>query len=516
MSKDPDVLAAANLGIHVRGTAKAKELSESPQPLLKQPGSSRLTHALFCSSILILNFDTGIVPASLFKITQEIDMTFQQQAAIGSLVFLGICVGSLVVTSVFQQFSAQKILSCVMLLNAISAGVFSVSSNLYILYITRFIMGFTKSFFVIYGPVWVNEFSPPESCTKWLAALQASSTLGIIIGYVMAGVIINILYDYGTWRTAIQIQVVFLIPLLLWLRATYYKNIDIIDTTDFRKTTTLVSPGDRPTGESKFVRMDTVNISHLSSYMQQLKMLFSNSLFIFITLSLCSLCFVVTGIQYWITLYLIQVLNSNPAEVVLLFSIICTTGPMSGVMFGGWLSDHMGGYKGENLITAVELCVIFSLFASVFSISIGFVGTLNYVCPLLWIMMFFGGALFPTATGININSLSREYQSSASSFSQLAFNLGSYFAPVISATVMDYYEDPIEGLRWGFRTVLFASTLGVVFLLVAWIICSARHGRKGEYNDFDEEKDVVGELKNYSNNEYKNEILLRRLHSYSF
>lgn len=176
----------------------------------------------------------------------------------------------------------------------------------------------------------------------------------------------------------------------------------------------------------------------------------------------------------------------------------------------------MGGYKGENLITAVELCVIFSLFASVFSISIGFVGTLDYLCPLLWIMMFFGGALFPTATGININSLSREYQSSASSFSQLAFNLGSYLAPVLSATVMDNYSDPIEGLRWGFRLILCMSVLGVVFLFSAWAVCKGRYKKTGEYADFDEERDVVGELRKFSDNEYKMEVLRQRMHSFSF
>jgi len=44
----------------------------------------------------------------------------------------------------------------------------------------------------------------------------------------------------------------------------------------------------------------------------------------------------------------------------------------------------------------------------------------------------------PTAIGVNVNTLSREYQSSSSSISQLVYNLGGYFmAPVASAAVMD-------------------------------------------------------------------------------
>jgi len=58
--------------------------------------------------------------------------------------------------------------------------------------------------------------------------------------------------------------------------------------------------------------------------------------------------------------------------------------------------------------------------------------------PLLWSLLFFGAALIPTATGVVVNSVSREHQAASSSMSQLIFNLGGYFlAPVLSAAVMD-------------------------------------------------------------------------------
>jgi len=58
--------------------------------------------------------------------------------------------------------------------------------------------------------------------------------------------------------------------------------------------------------------------------------------------------------------------------------------------------------------------------------------------PLLWSLLFFGAALIPTATGVVVNSVSRENQAASSSMSQLIFNLGGYFlSPVLSAAVMD-------------------------------------------------------------------------------
>ncbi len=122
----------------------------------------------------------------------------------------------------------------------------------------------------------------------------------------------------------------------------------------------------------------------------------------------------------------------------------------------------------------------------------------------------------PTATGINVNAVGREYQSASSSFSQLIFNLGGYFmAPVLSAFVMDQFSDPIVGLQWGLRAVLGVSLVGMVFLLSAWLVAYCRMRKEG-YLDFEEEGDQVGELKGYQAGELQLEVMRRRAHSHSF
>jgi hypothetical protein len=127
------------------------------------------------------------------------------------------------------------------------------------------------------------------------------------------------------------------------------------------------------------------------------------------TASLCSLNFVVTGIQYWITMYLIVVLDSDPVAVYFIFVVTCITAPLCGVLVGAYVADQMGGYKGENVTTAIKLCSVFALLGFCFAIPIGFVGNLFYIVPLLWSLLFFGGCLMPTATGVNVNTVSKEY-----------------------------------------------------------------------------------------------------------
>ena len=173
-------------------------------------------------------------------------------------------------------------------------------------------------------------------------------------------------------------------------------------------------------------------------------MLITNKIFICMTLILCSIYFVGSGIQYWITAYLLVVLRSNPVDVLMYFSITAITSPLAGALVGGYIADHYGGYKGENLPVAVRLSFLFGILGFIFAIPIGFVNSIIYVIPLLWCFFFFGGCLIPTATGISVNSVNREYQSTATSFSQLIFNLGGYFlAPISAALIMDSAEDEI-------------------------------------------------------------------------
>ena len=67
-------------------------------------------------------------------------------------------------------------------------------------------MGVTEAFIVIYGPVWVNNYSPFQHQAKWMGILHSCSVLGVVLGYIVAGIVINFFSKYLSWRFAIQIQ----------------------------------------------------------------------------------------------------------------------------------------------------------------------------------------------------------------------------------------------------------------------------------------------------------------------
>jgi MFS family permease len=139
------------------------------------------------------------------------------------------------------------------------------------------------------------------------------------------------------------------------------------------------------------------------------------------------------------------------------------------------------------VLTAIKLCAGFGVLAFIFAAPIGFLNSLIYIMPLLWSLLFFGAALIPTATGVVVNSVGRELQAASSSMSQLIFNLGGYFcAPVISAAVMDQFEDEMKGMIWGFRVCLMWSFFGIIFIILAWYHASKKFEN---YHAFQDEVD---------------------------
>ena len=90
------------------------------------------------------------------------------------------------------------------------------------------------------------------------------------------------------------------------------------------------------------------------------------------------------------------------------------------------------------IIEPVTEATVFGTSAFIFSIPIGFFGSLFYFAPLLWCILCAGSALIPTAMGVLINSVDKEHRAASSSLNQLICNLGGFFAaPIVSAYIMD-------------------------------------------------------------------------------
>ena len=459
-----------------------------------------LIFSIFLLSDLFLNYDTGVIPASLIEITNEIDLDYSEQALIASLLYLGLSCSSFFVGFFFSKFSPSKVCSASLFINAISSLIFSFSSKNVFLFSTRFMMGVTEAFLTVYGPVWVNNYSPLQYMATWMGILHSCSIVGVFIGYLFASIINNFLKDYLSWRFAMQIQgyAEIIFALFFFMEKDEYINVDLrktipakefeLEQNDYIVNNSLpsnnASKRNLNSARRHDPRVDTIELDNLGRYLLQAKIVLKNKLYVALTLGMSSIYFIVTGIQFWITKYLIEILKADQLVVNITFSLISITAPLSGVLFGGTVSDKYGGYKGRNETKALQMCVGFAIVAFIFSFPMGFLFQIFYLSVLLWTFLFFGASIIPIATGIMISTVPKDCQATSSSISQLIFNLFGYFcSPMITGFIMDSFEDKNQGFIWGMRVIFWWAIICLICFITSYFISKNNNRRNSGENE---------------------------------
>jgi MFS family permease len=209
-----------------------------------------------------------------------------------------------------------------------------------------------------------------------------------------------------------------------------------------------------------------------------LRVLCGTKVYIYMVIALACLYFVVTGIQFWVTSYLIVVLGARKADVVPAFGVTAITAPLLGVILGGKFVDFMGGSRGAHGIArTIKCCMIFGALAGTAAIGCSFVPRSSYGFPLaialISFTLLFGGAIIPAATGVLMASVPTELRKDAIAVAQFTYQLLGYAsAPLISALIMEVARAAgIEGgdaLALGYRVVMFWSLLALFAIINAF------------------------------------------------
>ena len=154
--------------------------------------------------------------------------------------------------------------------------------------------------------------------------------------------------------------------------------------------------------------------------------------------ALSSLYFVVTGIQFWGTSYMLVTLSAPRSAVNTMFVICAGTGPTLGVFYGGWIIDKMGGYVGsKQRVISLKICFVTGILAGIFAT----IGSLvdhfyTFIC-CLWLILFLGASLLPACTGMLVSVVPRKYRPISSSLSIFVFNIFGYsFSLFLSGYLM--------------------------------------------------------------------------------
>ena len=128
---------------------------------------------------------------------------------------------------------------------------------------------------------------------------------------------------------------------------------------------------------------------------------------------------------------------------------------------------------------ALRICLRFAVADLPFALYVGYIEDFTFFLIGFWLLMFLGACLVPTCYGIMVSCVPRQYQSASSAFGQIFFNIFGYFAaPIVSGYVIDTFEDPLAGLQWGFRAILWSNILAVAFLIAALCVATSKERRR--------------------------------------
>lgn len=259
----------------------------------------------------------------------------------------------------------------------------------------------------------------------------------------------------------------------------------------------------------------------------------------------------VTGIQFWVTDYLVTFLGADPNAVVVGFALASLTGPTAGVFFGGtlrshalaaagvppahlcvwpclagWVVDKRGGYKdetGHSTVIALECCVLFGVCALVCSILTVLFRDFLAVIAALWLVLFFGGYGLCAVRGCRLHHLtpatpvwtqpqmpapSRDgdhHRGCAAPPSIVQFCMGhdavqlsrlrrcalhlrpacagTAGAPVCVPTRTHRVCVQWTSLAWGFRFVMAASGLAMVFMVIGWRTAAREYEQRSAHTE---------------------------------
>ena len=336
--------------------------------------------------------------------------------------------------------------------------------------------------------MWVDDFGG-SSKTFWMSLLNLATLLGIVVGYSITALFNNLhtSFDFITWRFSFYFQIFFLIFAFVVYYFTderdlatnnivtekntaqndAYANLPLLRPSFFRSPSLILNMNpDQLYNEeisglsiedevedrnSLEIEMELNQIKERASekieplvmhgaaptnldIIPAMKIFIKKQLYVISMLTLCSLFFIITAIQYWISDYMIGVLHVPQSEVFKLFVIVSLSGPSAGLIIGGKISESLGGYTGKN---ALSFCLVNAIIASVLGIFLPIIDNYKVLIILIWLELFFGSAIVPNLQGLMITSIPQPVRGLGNSMAQLVMNLfGNLPAPILYGYVV--------------------------------------------------------------------------------
>ena len=179
-----------------------KYYPDIPIPLSLQihPIKKLLTFILLILILCASSMDLGIISASINTIKNDLHINNKQLGHFGSFEYIGHIIGTIVIYSVINKINRKMLLISAVVFKAITLCINAFTNVYMVLLIGRCFAGISHIFFLIYFPIWVEQYGNKEKKGIMFALIQIGLSFGIGVGFVLCTLlnkkVINVIIIY--------------------------------------------------------------------------------------------------------------------------------------------------------------------------------------------------------------------------------------------------------------------------------------------------------------------------------
>ena len=457
---------------------------------------SRILRFALVSSFILLNItfsaDVGVIASSKFKLQKDLNFNDKEFATFNSITSTGRILGTFIYMGLLTRDNRKLLTSICLLASCGLFFSFLFTSQKFVLFGIRFLLGLSRNFFQIYVPVYVDQFGVKPLKTIMISISNITSPLGRALGFAIGTAL-----GEDRWRYSFCVVGLILLSLavLIILSPSRYFSAGATFVGYYSKENGRLVKNkeeNKRYGDSVFevgeIKMKKKGGLDLNDLLDILK----NPTFMFSTFTRASVSFIFDISHLFIKDYVQKGLGeTNQILLLSYYSLASGIGPSVGGAIGGLIVTKVGGYEHKN---SCKMISIFSVLTFITTFFLCFTDTLITFCLSLFAFYATAYMFYPIITGYAVNSLNAKQKGTGYSFTILICTVcGNFPGPLYYGIINDYYKETNPRLAW--RCSIFYYIVGFTLLQFA---CYFRYKDLAKKEEEDKKKDEE-ELKDIDN-----------------
>ena len=443
---------------------------------------------------IINSMDSGLFTSASTIIKESLQIDDTKFGLFGSCNHFGRIFGTILFMFIFNFFNRKNLLIISFFIDCFSIFCFTITNKIIILLISRVLNGFCTSFVIIYFPIWIDQFGIQNKKTLMMSLLQMAFPVGMIIGYS-----INTLLGSEKWKITLLIETISLFIcnlFIIFIPKKYYskklcfkQHFDGLEKIKKKKKIKLRNKANQ---DLKLMNKDTnigltnpknrtnietnrnslfsdnnlekIKNDDIFTFKKKVKYIISNKIFISTILYKSINQFILSGLTFWLTDYLENILNEkNSFQRLYIYISTIVIGPIIGIALGGFIGSLTGGYEKKNSILAIFILQAISV---TFSVFVPLVDNINLFTLYLTIFNTFMSSVIPVNTGLILWTLPKNLKGFGNGVGNLFTTIiGKFPSPFLYGYIQNKFND--YNKKIGMHFLMKFSFLGEISLAFA-------------------------------------------------